>query len=251
MYVTQCPYDQTNRTGGPPLPLEAWGDIQLAENKSGGWPDSVSAAFAPTSRLGHKFSCSNLSLGICSVFRLCLQLVVWRGGGGVVVFPGGFPCRTRDSKLQISPNPDHPSRHGCRWETFYMFACCGLVGNPHLTAIFFFFAPLPTSTNQRISESSHLQPAPDGSLFLMAPGPPSNLPRLCSRRSSALEAAVVSTGARSSARQLKQHPIGHSNQNPGKSRVGEGPNKTRSPFHPLDYRKKGYPYSNLSTGGLR
>ena len=24
--------------------------------------------------------------------------------------------------------------HGCRWETFYICAYCGLVGNPHLTA---------------------------------------------------------------------------------------------------------------------
>ena len=24
--------------------------------------------------------------------------------------------------------------HGCRWETFCIFAYCGLVGNPHLTA---------------------------------------------------------------------------------------------------------------------
>ena len=33
--------------------------------------------------------------------------------------------------------------HGCWWETFYIFAYCGLVGNPHLTAICFL---LPTST---------------------------------------------------------------------------------------------------------
>ena len=26
------------------------------------------------------------------------------------------------------------TNHGCRWEAFYIFAYCGLVGNPHLTA---------------------------------------------------------------------------------------------------------------------
>ena len=36
--------------------------------------------------------------------------------------------------------------HGCCWETFCIFAYCGLVGNPHLTAKNHFFAPLPTST---------------------------------------------------------------------------------------------------------
>ena len=36
--------------------------------------------------------------------------------------------------------------HGCRWETFYILAYCGLVGNPHLTANIQIAAPLPTST---------------------------------------------------------------------------------------------------------
>ena len=36
--------------------------------------------------------------------------------------------------------------HGCRWETFYIFAYCGLVGHPHLTAKIYIVAPLPTST---------------------------------------------------------------------------------------------------------
>ena len=36
--------------------------------------------------------------------------------------------------------------HGCCWETFFIFAYCGLVGNPHLTAKIQIFAPLPTST---------------------------------------------------------------------------------------------------------
>ena len=31
--------------------------------------------------------------------------------------------------------------HGCCWETFYTFACCGLVGNPHSTAKIQVFAP--------------------------------------------------------------------------------------------------------------
>ena len=40
-----------------------------------------------------------------------------------------------------------PSFHGCCWETFYnIFAYCGLVGNPHLTAKVNIVAPLPTST---------------------------------------------------------------------------------------------------------
>ena len=39
-------------------------------------------------------------------------------------------------------------KHGCCWETFYIFAHCGLVGNPHLTAKLIIFAPLPTSTKQ-------------------------------------------------------------------------------------------------------
>ena len=28
----------------------------------------------------------------------------------------------------------NPPKHGCCWETFYIFAYCGSVGNPHLTA---------------------------------------------------------------------------------------------------------------------
>ena len=32
-------------------------------------------------------------------------------------------------------------KHGCCWETFYIFAYCGLVGNPHLTARFFSLLP--------------------------------------------------------------------------------------------------------------
>ena len=36
--------------------------------------------------------------------------------------------------------------HGCCWETFYMFAYCGLVGNPHLASKIQICAPLPTST---------------------------------------------------------------------------------------------------------
>ena len=31
--------------------------------------------------------------------------------------------------------------HGCCWETFYIFAYCGLVGNPHLTAKFICLLP--------------------------------------------------------------------------------------------------------------
>ena len=36
--------------------------------------------------------------------------------------------------------------HGCCWETFYICAFGGLVGNLHVTAKTYFFAPLPTST---------------------------------------------------------------------------------------------------------
>ena len=39
--------------------------------------------------------------------------------------------------------------HGCCWETFYISAYCGLVGNSHLTAILFFLLPFqrqPSST---------------------------------------------------------------------------------------------------------
>ena len=39
--------------------------------------------------------------------------------------------------------------HGCCWETFYIFAYCGVVGNPHLTAKILIFAPLSTSTKLR------------------------------------------------------------------------------------------------------
>ena len=39
--------------------------------------------------------------------------------------------------MSISENPCH----GCCWETFYIFAYCGLVGNPHLTAKIFFLLP--------------------------------------------------------------------------------------------------------------
>ena len=42
-----------------------------------------------------------------------------------------------------------PQIHGGRWETFFVFAYCGLVGNPHLTAKILDLAPLPTSTKDR------------------------------------------------------------------------------------------------------
>ena len=32
----------------------------------------------------------------------------------------------------VSGNMDQNLQHGCRWETFYIFAYCGLVGNPYL-----------------------------------------------------------------------------------------------------------------------
>ena len=42
-----------------------------------------------------------------------------------------------------------PSKHGCCWETFYIFACCGLVVEiPHITAKIQIVAPLPTSTKK-------------------------------------------------------------------------------------------------------
>ena len=56
--------------------------------------------------------------------------------------------------LKAGPTQAHKPRaeqkvithfHGCCWETFYIFAYCGLVENPHLTAKLQFFAPLPTS----------------------------------------------------------------------------------------------------------
>ena len=56
---------------------------------------------------------------------------------------GQSPCRLSIGALFT---PSAPFFHGWCWETFYMFACCGLVGNPHLTAKIYIFAPLPTST---------------------------------------------------------------------------------------------------------
>ena len=45
--------------------------------------------------------------------------------------------------------------HGCCWKTFNIFACCGLVGIPHLTAKIRFFAPLPKSTKLWASMGRH------------------------------------------------------------------------------------------------
>ena len=42
------------------------------------------------------------------------------------------------------------AQHGCCWETFYIFACSGLVGNPHLAAKISICAPLPTSTKPKV-----------------------------------------------------------------------------------------------------
>ena len=52
-------------------------------------------------------------------------------------------CKVTSSKLRaphLVPNQppflgvSHWCYHGCRWETFCIFAHCGLVGNPRLTA---------------------------------------------------------------------------------------------------------------------
>ena len=51
--------------------------------------------------------------------------------------------------IHETPRP----QHGCRWETIYIFAYCGLVGNPHLTAKISSFAPLSTSTKIIISRN--------------------------------------------------------------------------------------------------
>lgn len=36
--------------------------------------------------------------------------------------------------------------HGCCWEACYIFACCGLLGNIHVSARISVFAPFPMST---------------------------------------------------------------------------------------------------------
>ena len=46
--------------------------------------------------------------------------------------------------------------HGCCWETFYIFAYCGLVGNPHLTAKNYFFCS-PFNVNQGVAPSQRAQ----------------------------------------------------------------------------------------------
>ena len=57
------------------------------------------------------------------------------------LFAGGVPLKQKKStsKKRVA------SYHGC-WETVHIFAYCGLVGNPHLSAKNIFVAPLPTST---------------------------------------------------------------------------------------------------------
>ena len=47
---------------------------------------------------------------------------------------------------QVERRHSFQCMHGCCWETFYIFAYCGLVGNPHPTANILTFPPLPTST---------------------------------------------------------------------------------------------------------
>ena len=59
-----------------------------------------------------------------------------------------FSAPERAAALSGKPSTNVviPTQHGCRWETFYIFAYCGLVGNPHFTANILMFAPFPTST---------------------------------------------------------------------------------------------------------
>ena len=75
----------------------------------------------------------------------------------------GLPGRRSGSKRRVESRASDPevhaeapilgfqrgAKHGCRWETFYVFAYCGLVGNPHLTSKSYIFAPLPTSIKKR------------------------------------------------------------------------------------------------------
>ena len=64
--------------------------------------------------------------------------------------------------------------HGCCWETFYIFAYCGLVGDPHLTTKIDIVAPLPTSTKfhtanlELVADLNHQQTKPywQGFLFV-------------------------------------------------------------------------------------
>ena len=49
-------------------------------------------------------------------------------------------------RLPRMSDPLNSAMHGCCWDTFYIFAYCGLVLNPHLTSKIQLFAPLPTPT---------------------------------------------------------------------------------------------------------
>ena len=54
---------------------------------------------------------------------------------------GSLVCHKQNlRRLMLSPF------HGCCWEAFYIFAYCGLVGNPRVTAIYLFITPLLLST---------------------------------------------------------------------------------------------------------
>ena len=67
-----------------------------------------------------------------------------------------------------TPNSDHllisRSKHGCCWETFYMFAYGALVGNPHLTAnVFIFCSPFQRQSRKPVAPGHRFHgPGPRG-----------------------------------------------------------------------------------------
>ena len=80
-------------------------------------------------------------MGVCvCVFFWVTQTKHWKNLGSALTIPGFHQF---DSSALVSLK--HPNLGYC-WETFCIFACCGFVGNPHLTAKIYFFAPLSTST---------------------------------------------------------------------------------------------------------
>ena len=66
------------------------------------------------------------------------------------------PCDPlgKPNPIRVTPKLACTPLHGCAWETFYIFAYCELVGNPHL-AVFFCS---PSNVNQVWGGTPRIEP---------------------------------------------------------------------------------------------
>ena len=109
-----------------------WGCHKLREPPK--WPVSFNFARSPSSALLPFFRGEGSPTKIDYRTKMGTNLFEpLKSGGPRIWFP-----------LKATGKP----QNNCCWDTFYIFGHCGLVGNPHLTALFLLFCCSPSNVNQ-------------------------------------------------------------------------------------------------------